>query len=196
MTEIYLIRHGETTWNQQGRLQGHLDSPLTEKGQTDVLKLLDYFQGIQLDALYSSDLGRAVNSITPLAENKALPIITDKQLRELSYDHLDGKAKQLLSDTEKRQLAVLFSGHLGYRIGSGESLYELQIRLTKRINEIVTAHPQQKIVIMSHGLSIVMFLKEVLAIPVDAPRNFNIHNGSVTHLTFENDRWMLQSIQR
>ncbi|WP_019616269.1 histidine phosphatase family protein [Psychromonas ossibalaenae] len=194
MTDIYLIRHGETTWNKQGRLQGHLDSPLTEKGKNDALHLLNYFQDINLDAIYSSDLGRALTSVSPLAQIKQLTITRKVELRELSYDHLDGKPKQSLSSTDKKQLATLFSAQLGYRIGQGESLQTLQKRLSRCLHGIALAHPGQKVAVMSHGLAIVMFLKEILYIPVDAPRTMDIHNGSVTHLTFDGQNWMLQSL--
>ncbi|WP_051303082.1 histidine phosphatase family protein [Psychromonas aquimarina] len=194
MTDIYLIRHGETTWNKQGRLQGHLDSPLTAKGREDALQQLNYFQDINLDAIYSSDLGRAVTSITPLAQAKQLKVSHKAELRELSYDHLDGKPKHSLTSHDKEQLAALFSAQLGYRIGRGESLQALQTRLSRCLHGIASAHTGQKVAVMSHGLAIVMFLKEILYIPVDEPRTMDIHNGSVTHLTFDGQNWMLQSL--
>ncbi len=196
MCEIYLIRHGETLWNQQGCLQGHLDSPLTNNGQQQALRLLAYFQEISLTALYSSDLGRAQKSIAPLAEQQQRPVLLNKSLREISYDYLDGVAKNKLTAQQKEQLTLLFSGKKDICIGKGESLEQLQQRVSDCLNSIAKQHQGKHVAIMSHGLAIVMFLKEVLNIPVDAPRTFNIHNASITHLSFRQGEWMLQSLHR
>ncbi|MEL0659819.1 histidine phosphatase family protein [Psychromonas arctica] len=196
MTDLYLIRHGETLFNQLGYFQGHSDSPLTDIGQQQALNLVSYFDSIPLQQLYCSDLGRAIISATPLSDAKKLPLQTCPRLREVSYDYLDGQAKKQLSEEDKQKLTRLFSAELNYRIGQGETLAEVQMRLFKKINEIEATHSGQSIAVMTHGLSIVMLIKQILHIPVDAPRQFNIHNASVCHLLFKSGKWILQSIER
>ena len=196
MTNLYLIRHGETVSNQQGCFQGHSDSPLTEKGQQQALNLVDYFKYIPLQQFYSSDLGRAVATATPLAEIKKLSLQTCPRLREISYDYLDGQAKLQISENDKQKLNRLFSAELDYRIGNGETLAEVQTRLFEKIQELQTVHQGQSIAVMTHGLSIVMLMKKILHIPVDAPRMFNIHNASVCHLSIKSGKWVLESIER
>jgi broad specificity phosphatase PhoE len=195
MTDLYLIRHGETLSNLQGCYQGHSDSPLTEQGQLQASSLVDYFQGIPLQHIYSSDLGRAIVTATPLVQSKKLPLQICPRLREISYDYLDGQPKKHLSEQDKQKLKRLFSAELNYRIGNGETLAEVQDRLFSRISEIEKTHTGQSIAVITHGLSIVMLLKKVLHIPVDAPRMFNIHNASVCHLTFKSGNWILDSIE-
>jgi probable phosphoglycerate mutase len=196
MTDLYLIRHGETLFNQQGCFQGHSDSPLTAIGAEQALRLVSYFKDTPLQQLYCSDLGRAIASVSPLATAKKLPVQLCERLREVSYDYLDGQAKTTLSLEDKGKLQRLFSAELHYRIGNGESLAEVQMRLFKKINEIESLHQGQSIAVMTHGLSIVMLIKKVLGIPVDAPRHFNIYNASVCHLSFKSGEWTLQSIER
>ena len=196
MTDLYLIRHGETLFNQLGCFQGHSDSPLTEVGQQQALSLVSYFKAIPLQQLYCSDLGRAIISATPLSDAKKLPLQTCPRLREISYDYLDGQAKRQLTEEDKHKLTRLFSAELNYRIGKGETLAEVQRRLFKKINEIEAAHSGQSIAVITHGLSIVMLIKKILHIPVDAPRQFNIHNASVCHLSFKSGKWVLPSIER
>lgn len=196
MTNLYLIRHGETVSNQQGCFQGHSDSPLTEKGQQQALNLVDYFKYIPLQQFYSSDLGRAVATATPLAEIKKLSLQTCPRLREISYDYLDGQAKLQISENDKQKLNRLFSAELDYRIGNGETLAEVQTRLFEKIQELQTGHQGQSIAVMTHGLSIAMLMKKILHIPVDAPRMFNIHNASVCHLSIKSGKWVLESIER
>jgi len=196
MTDLYLIRHGETLFNQLGYFQGHSDSPLTETGHLQASNLISYFNDIPLQQFYSSDLGRAVATATPLAKAKQLPLQTCPQLREISYDYLDGQAKRQLTDKDREKLTRLFSAELGYRIGEGETLAEVQTRLFDKINALNKQHQDQSIAVMTHGLSIVMLIKKILRIPVDAPRMFNVHNASVCHLSFRSGQWILQSIER
>jgi len=196
MTDLYLIRHGETLFNQQGCFQGHSDSPLTELGEQQALHLVSYFKNIPLQQIYCSDLDRAIASVTPLAVDKNLPVQLCERLREVSYDYLDGQAKKTLSTEDKEKLQRLFSAELNYRIGNGESLAEVQMRLFKKINEIELNHTGQSIAVMTHGLSIVMLIKKILGIPVDAPRHFNIYNASICHLSLKAGQWTLQSIER
>lgn len=196
MTDLYLIRHGQTLSNQQGCYQGHSDSPLTEQGQQQALKLVDYFQSISLQHIYSSDLGRAIATVTPLVQSKLLPLDVCASLREISYDYLDGQPKHSLSEQDAQKLKRLFSAELNYRIGQGETLAEVQTRIFDKINAIQKVHRGESIAVMTHGLSAAMFIKKVLQIPVDAPRMFNIHNASVCHLTFKDGHWILQSIER
>jgi len=153
MTNVYLIRHGETLFNQQGCFQGHSDSPLTEKGQQQALQLAEYFKAIPLQYLYCSDLGRAQASATPLAIAQQISLQTSKQLREISYDYLDGQPKLQLTSQDKQKLQRLFSGELGYRIGEGETLQEVQTRVVIKLNDIALAHSSQSIAVMTHGLS-------------------------------------------
>ena len=196
MTDLYLIRHGETLFNQLGCFQGHSDSPLTEKGHLQASNLISYFNNIPLQQFYSSDLGRAIATAMPLATVKQLPLQTCPLLREISYDYLDGQAKRQLTDKDKEKLTRLFSAELDYRIGEGETLAEVQTRLFDKINTLNELHQGQSIAVMTHGLSIVMLIKKILQIPVDAPRMFNVHNASVCHLSFRSGQWILQSIER
>jgi len=196
MTDLYLIRHGETLFNQLGCFQGHSDSPLTETGHLQASNLISYFNDIPLQQFYSSDLGRAVATATPLAKAKQLPLQTCPLLREISYDYLDGQAKRQLTDKDREKLTRLFSAELDYRIGEGETLAEVQTRLFDKINALKKLHQGQSIAVMTHGLSIVMLIKKILQIPVDAPRMFNVHNASVCHLSFRSGQWVLQSIER
>ncbi len=196
MTDLYLIRHGETLFNQLGCFQGHSDSPLTEKGHLQASNLISYFNDIPLQQFYSSDLGRAIATAMPLATVKQLPLQTCPLLREISYDYLDGQAKRQLTDKDREKLTRLFSAELDYRIGEGETLAEVQTRLFDKINTLNELHQGQSIAVMTHGLSIVMLIKKILQIPVDAPRMFNVHNASVCHLSFRSGQWILQSIER
>lgn len=101
MTNLYLIRHGETVFNQQGCFQGRADNPLTALGEQQASQLVSYFNDISLQYIYCSHLGRAISSATPLTKAKKLPLQMCPLRREISYDYLDGQPKDTLSSVDK-----------------------------------------------------------------------------------------------
>ena len=91
MTEIIIIRHGETEWNKTGRFQGHSDVPLSEEGRAQAEALGKNLVVDHVDAIYASDLTRAMETAAPLAERFGLPVIPDPQLRELNFGAWEGR---------------------------------------------------------------------------------------------------------
>jgi 2,3-bisphosphoglycerate-dependent phosphoglycerate mutase len=90
MTEIWLVRHGQTDWNLEGRLQGQLDVPLNETGMGQVRLLAATLQGKRFGALFSSDLMRARQTAECVSTAVNLPIFFDKRLREISQGQFEG----------------------------------------------------------------------------------------------------------
>ena len=82
MTELVLIRHGETDWNAQRRIQGHLDIPLNHAGLAQAEAIGERFRGTDIDVLVSSDLGRAMQTAAPISEGSTLPVLSEARLRE------------------------------------------------------------------------------------------------------------------
>src|SRR5918912_404825 len=89
--QLLLIRHGETTWNRQGRIQGHRDSPLTERGLAQARAAAARLARERIDALYSSDLVRAQETAHHVAAATALRVRLDEALRERAFGMLEGK---------------------------------------------------------------------------------------------------------
>ena len=102
MTELYLIRHGETEWNRSGLWQGHSDSPLTENGIVQAQSLGQRFaeEGLSFDAVYSSDLGRAHETCKLLTEpiQQTDKIQLDPEIRERALGHLEGLTFQQIQE--------------------------------------------------------------------------------------------------
>ncbi len=90
-THLIVIRHGETAWNRERRLQGQLDIPLNETGRAQARALATALAGEPIDAVYASDLSRAMATAAPLAEVLGLQVRPDARLRERSYGTLQGK---------------------------------------------------------------------------------------------------------
>src|SRR3954468_9986848 len=99
MTDVLLIRHGETLWNQQGRMQGQDDSPLTTTGLEQARKLARRLKDVAFTTLYSSDLGRAHQTARCIADETGHEIVADQGLRERSFGIFEGLTN---SEIEKR----------------------------------------------------------------------------------------------
>jgi len=91
MTEIIIIRHGETEWNKTGRFQGHSDIALSQEGRAQAAALGRNLAGDDVDAIYASDLTRAMETAAPLAKRFGLEVIPDAALRELNFGAWEGR---------------------------------------------------------------------------------------------------------
>ncbi len=92
ITTLVLVRHGETAWNVEGRIQGHLDVPLNETGLAQAAAVGKRFRSERFDAIYSSDLIRAFRTASPVVANPEVDIIRDPRLRERHLGVLQGLA--------------------------------------------------------------------------------------------------------
>ena len=138
MTLLLLVRHGETDWNAEGKLQGHTDRPLNDYGRHQAQILGDRLAAEQIDALYASDLSRARETAEILGEKLGLPVDVDPDLREKNWGSWEG----LTSD---ERLRVAYEGE------TTEAHRERTLRAVERIAE---RHPGGRVVVVTHGGSL------------------------------------------
>jgi len=87
---IYLFRHGETSWNAEGRIQGHHDIPLNDRGREQARRIVTPIRKLKVEAILTSDLSRAVETARIVAEPSAIPVFQEKRLREVHFGKLEG----------------------------------------------------------------------------------------------------------
>lgn len=138
---IYLIRHAEPNYNNHN----DFDRELTSKGLQDCQLITDFFKDISIDTIYSSPFKRAVQTITPLAKAKDLPIQLQSDFRERKID--DTWIDDFNAFTIKQW------EDFNYKLAQGESLQEVQDRVIKQLKQVLSTE-QQTIVISSHGTAI------------------------------------------
>ena len=156
MTTLYLIRHGETPWNVEGRYQGQLDPPLTDKGHQQAQATAEELAKIEFDAIYSSDLARAKLTADALAEKINLSIYLDTRLREIHQ----GEWQNVIIDDIRTGWPEALHGWetdpwQNYPPG-GETLQQLQERVFDVIDEIAQKHPNGNVAIFTHKLPIAL----------------------------------------
>jgi broad specificity phosphatase PhoE len=152
VTTLLLIRHGETDWNAEGRLQGHTDRPLNDFGRRQAGALAERLAGDGITAVYSSDLSRALETAEILAARLELPVVTDPDLRERNWGNWEG-----LTGTERDRVEYV-----------GEATDAHGERVLRAVRRIAEQHPGERVVVVTHGGSLrrVQIATYGMALPV------------------------------
>lgn len=152
MTTLLLVRHGETDWNAEGRLQGHTDRPLNDFGRRQAKALADELSDERLDAVYSSDLLRARETAEIVGERLGLPVVVDPDLREKNWGSWEG-----LTGAERDAVEFV-----------GETTQAHRERVLGALRRIAERHPDGRVLVVTHGGSLRRVQAAVLgmALPV------------------------------
>ena len=197
MTELYLIRHGETEWNRAGLWQGLEDSPLTENGIEQAHSLGARFaqEGLKFDAIYSSDLGRAHNTCKILA--KAVGQLDDIQLdpglRERALGPLQGLSFDEIEEQYPEEAKLHASGDPHFAPEGGESWADTFARSCKTLRTIARRHDGQKVLAVAHGGVLGMALRDALGINLLPPPRFQLPNTALNIFHYQNHNWTLRT---
>jgi len=143
VTTILLARHGETDWNLERRVQGHTDRPLNDTGQAQARALAEELAGERVDAIYASDLARAFDTARAIAEPRGLPVVPIPELRERDFGTWEG----LLDD----EILERFPQARGGPWGDAETVDQLEDRVLEALRRIAERHPDEQVLVVSHG---------------------------------------------
>jgi len=154
MTELILIRHGETDWNNEGRYQGQSDVPLNATGQKQAEDLAQKLRQETLDAIFSSDLARAQQTAQVLSDMNGASLFLDSRLREIDQGEWEG----MLFDDIRRRYKKAFEKRLRDPLQvappGGETVGQVRERVLEAIKEIINRYPHGLVAVVSHGLSL------------------------------------------
>ena len=148
---ILLARHGETVFNVDGRWQGQSDSPLTERGRAQARQLARALADEPIAAVYSSDLGRAVDTAKEVARLHRLTVTTDRRLREINTGAWTGKGRAELTVEFPGGLEAWATSPSSMRLPEGETIAEAQRRALAFFADRMPAYADQTVVVISHG---------------------------------------------
>jgi len=191
-TRIFLVRHGETAWNLEGRMQGHLDVPLTEIGIQQAKLAAKELMGISFGGFYCSDLQRAFQTAEEIAQQINQPPQALFELRERNLGVLQGFTRH--EATEKYPNVIdAYLNDPDFVIPNGESSRAFMQRCMDTINKLAKHHLNQNILIVTHGGFVGNVLKYVLEIPIIAPRRFKVLNTSINTFLYHETGWTLES---
>ncbi|AIY43665.1 hypothetical protein LT85_4507 [Collimonas arenae] len=191
-TQILLIRHGETDWNLERRLQGHLDIALNQVGERQAQALARCLDGVALDAIFSSDLQRAQQTAVPLAAARNLPLQLDAGLRERCYGALEGLRYPEAAERFPEAYAALMGRDVDFRYPAGvhvaETMREFYQRAVHALLAILASADRTRIAIVTHGGVLDCIYRYANSLPLEQPRNCDIFNASINRLSW-NTEW-------
>jgi probable phosphoglycerate mutase len=148
VTRILLARHGETDWNRIGRWQGHADLPLNDAGRGQAVELAERLAGDGIAAIYTSDLMRASQTARVVADRLGLAVIEDAGLREIDVGSWSGFTRAEVERRFPEGYARWLDGEIGH---DGETREELTERVVGAVERIAAAHPDDTILVVTHG---------------------------------------------
>ena len=189
-TVLILIRHGETLWNTQLRMQGSLDSDLTPKGELQIKALGEWMKEVPFDYLYCSDTARAYKTAEAISKFTGHKLNLDKRLREKNLGVFEGLTSEEARERYPETFQQFKTAGASYVIDQGESTHQLLERALDAIEEIRDRHPQKVAVLVTHGGVVRVLMKHVLGISLDAPTQFLIGNTGIFRLVWR-DRWIV-----
>lgn len=192
-TILFMVRHGETEWNLIGKHQGHLDSPLTESGIKQAYALSDSLFGRGIEIIYSSDLGRAVQTAEIIGAKLGLKVNFNHQLRERHLGSIQGFTQKEFQRRYPREWETFDSGDPDYCFSGGESTRQCYERSITCVEELVQRHPGEKILVVAHGGVVNGLLYKVIGIPLCNPLRFSMFNAAINRFSVCDNSWRLDT---
>lgn len=187
-TTILLARHGETDWNAVGRWQGHTDRSLTERGRRQAAELAERLANAEIDAVYSSDLLRAVETAEPVAKRLGLPLQTLPELREVDVGTWAGLTRDEVAERFPEGFRRWSEWQTGWE--DGETYDEMGERVVGAILRLAGEQEGGRILVVSHGGAIRALHAAAAGIDIAAYRQLRpvVQNARVTSILVENGR--------
>jgi alpha-ribazole phosphatase len=179
MTRVYLVRHGQTTWNAERRYQGRRDAPLTELGRAQMRRLAAALASEPVQAVYTSPLGRCRWGAERIAAQHGLDPIVEPDLAELDHGILDGLRVDEMEEHVGLLVRRWWEDPAGVQLPGGETLEQARARAYRAFCRIVGSHPDQTVVVVAHGGVNKLILLTLLEAPLSSYFRIQQHNGAV-----------------
>jgi 2,3-bisphosphoglycerate-dependent phosphoglycerate mutase len=191
ITRITAIRHGETAWNVDTRIQGQLDIGLNAKGRWQAERAGAALADEDIDVVYSSDLWRAYDTALSVAKPHGLMVQTDEALRERGFGEFQGKTFAEI-ETALPEQSLLWRKRLpDFAPPGGESLLQLRERVTQCVCTLAQANAGKHIVIVSHGGVMDVLYRAAAGLEIQTARTWDLRNASINRLLWNGEHLSL-----
>ena len=186
-TRIVAIRHGETAWNVDTRIQGHLDIALNDTGRWQARQVALALASEPVAAVYTSDLQRAHATAQAVALSTGAPLVADTGLRERSFGHFQGRTFAEI-ETEFPEDALRWRQRdPHYAPEGGESLLMLRNRIERTVTALARGHVGAQIVMVAHGGVLDVLYRLATRQDIQAPRTWQLANAAINRLLWTPD---------
>ena len=192
-TYIFAVRHGETEWNLLGKQQGHLDSPLTDQGIKQAHSLAESLQGRGIEVLYSSDLGRALQTAEIIGIELGIEVNVDSRLRERHLGSMQGMTRAEFSTRFPEESVLFESRDPDYVFPGGESARQRHERSVAACTDLASQHKGDRVLVVAHGGVLNSLFCHTLGISLTGPRRFSLFNAAINYFSICGDVWRLEA---
>jgi broad specificity phosphatase PhoE len=167
LINIYIARHGETIWNEEGRIQGRSDPDLSPKGYAQSLALLEQLKDKPISAIYTSNLKRSFLTAEPIANHLGLPIQRQPELDEIAFGILEGKPLLKFDEALKSEWERFKDHRFTYHIPGGENYTDVANRIRPFIEKTLQNHEGQEVLIVGHRVVNRLLIGMLMEYPLD-----------------------------
>ena len=191
-TTLIVVRHGETTWNREKRMQGTTDTQLSDVGRAQAQALGRRLAARPFGALYSSDLSRARDTARAIAEHAGIPLVEDARLQERRFGIFEGLVAAEIIARYPEEHARFASRDPDYEVPGGESARAFTRRCLGCLAEIADRHRGAEVVVVTHGLVLDALYRAANRLDHGAPRPVPLINASVNHFAYGAGTWRME----
>lgn len=190
-TRICIVRHGETDWNAEKRLQGQIDIPLNAVGHAQAAAAAAGLRGHGFDVIYSSDMARTRQTAAPIAAALGLPVFEAAGLRERHYGLMQGRTAEESRQCHPEIYERYVARDPDADLGGGESLRAFAARVEGTLATLVAAHPGRRLLMVSHGGVLDIVYRLATGRDLATPRDFLIPNAALNWIELVAGTWRL-----
>ena len=181
-TRLIVVRHGETAWNVDTRIQGHLDIPLNATGLWQARQLGDALAGEAISAIYTSDLLRARKTAQAVADATGAALVDEPGLRERAFGSFQGRTFAEVETEHPEQARRWRQRDPDYAPDGGESLRVLRERVVDTTHRLAARHPGELVLLVTHGGVLDVLYRAATRQDIQAPRTWQLGNAAINRL--------------
>jgi broad specificity phosphatase PhoE len=193
MKTIYLVRHAETTWNLEGKVQGSCDTPLSIDGLAQTAKTVVFLSALRFDAIFTSPLTRARAIAEPVGANLGVPPIVVPELREIEFGGWEGHTWNEIQAKYPATLAAWELKSAGARPDGGESLDDVAHR-ARVVRSMLESKCGSLALVVAHGGFNRVFMSVLLDLPLSSYNSFTQPNACISVFEAETSKWQARVI--
>jgi len=190
-TRVFALRHGQTAWNRELRIQGQLDVPLDDTGRWQARRLAEALAEEGIEAIYSSDLERALTTARALAARNGAPLVTEPALRERAFGRFEGATYADIDARWPEEAARWRRREPDFGPGGGETLAEFFARCVQAASRLAARHPGQTIALVAHGGVLDCLYRAAAGLGLQAPRSWQLGNAAINRLLWHGEGFVL-----
>ena len=177
---FYIVRHGETGWNAAGRIQGHTDVELSDKGREQARAIARRLSGTTFHAAYSSDMSRTRDTARIILGERDLPLHSVPELREYNKGVFEGLTAEEYRQNHPELYRASLVNDPDFAPPGGETIRQCQARLSGFVAGLRERHPEDNVLIVGHGGSLRSGIVALLDLPLEANWKFVMHNCALS----------------